>query len=664
MDLSAAGSLDDLASGFEHAPAVLGIWEGPDLVTVAINRRGRDVLPQARIGRPLAEGHTEMELQYLQHAREVYRTGRPVSGREWRAQVARPDGTFADYWFDFDYVPWYADDGTVRGVVAHACDVTGQVQARRAAETRTKLATRRLQRAHDTVLQLQRALLPPGVPILPGLRIAARYVLADEDTAAGGDWYDVVPVAGGAVALVVGDVVGHGVEASTIMGQLRTVVRERLIAGAGLADAVGAADRYASVLAGAGATTVCAAVLDPATGELEYASAGHPPILVVRADGTAAYLTAATGGPLGTGDGVGRGFRTGRERLATEDLLLLYTDGLVERPGRTPAQSTVQLSQIAAGTARNEAMPADHYDTDVDRVCAQTIELLVRDTGFTDDITLLAVQRTTPAEPFEARADAVAYAVPDLRARLDDWLTGLGADVVDSLALRHAVGELVSNAAEHAYRDAAEPGPVEVRAELLPTGAVEVTVADHGVWAERPAAEPGDEHAWPPRGHGLALARSLVDDLRIQRGPRGTTGRLSKTLTHAVPLLTPWTRRAGTRPDSGRDAGAFRAEIVPGDGAGPEPRVVLAGPLELPVRADLRTALLRVTRGGTRSAVADLDAVTILSSCAVQVLHEALAATAANGAELRLVAAPGTPAQHVLSLVRLPHDSGLPEPLA
>ncbi|HWB36169.1 MAG TPA: PP2C family protein-serine/threonine phosphatase, partial [Rugosimonospora sp.] len=194
----------------------------------------------------------------------------------------------------------------------------------------------------DTVGALQRALLPATVPVVAGARIAARYLLADDEAGAGGDWYDALALPGGRVALVVGDVVGHGIGATAAMAQLGAILRARLRDGAGPAEAVRCLDRYAAEVPAARASTLCLAVLACGTGELEYHTAGHPPPLLVSG-GQARYLPGSGGGPLGTGGPI----RFARTRMAPDDLLLLYTDGLVERPGRGAAGSTVELARAA-----------------------------------------------------------------------------------------------------------------------------------------------------------------------------------------------------------------------------------------------------------------------------------------------------------------------------
>src|SRR6185437_13524377 len=151
----------------------------------------------------------------------------------------------------------------------------------------------------------------------------------------------------GTVALVVGDVVGHGVAASGAMGQLRAVLQERLADGADLLAALGAVDRFARRLPAAHAATVCVALVDQRDGAITYSTAGHPPPLVISAGGETRYLTVTGGSPLATSGT----FPVAADRLEPGDMLLLYSDGVLERHGRDVITSTVELARVAADVA-------------------------------------------------------------------------------------------------------------------------------------------------------------------------------------------------------------------------------------------------------------------------------------------------------------------------
>ncbi len=183
--------------------------------------------------------------------------------REWRMQFDRDgSGVPQEMYLNFTVVPRRSADGVIVGLNLAGNDVTDKVRQFHGAQEQAAEAERRYTQTRDVLTTLQRELLPPGLPVLPGTRIAGSYLLADADTAAGGDWFDTTPLPDGRVALVVGDVVGHGVAASAAMGQLRAVLADRLADGAGIAEALGAVDRWACRTPTARAATVCVAVLD------------------------------------------------------------------------------------------------------------------------------------------------------------------------------------------------------------------------------------------------------------------------------------------------------------------------------------------------------------------------------------------------------------------
>ncbi|MFC8047914.1 SpoIIE family protein phosphatase [Nocardia sp. NPDC057353] len=423
-------------------------------------------------------------------------------------------------------------------------------------------AEQRFERARDVIDAMQRALLPRGVPVLPGLEIAASYLLADTETAAGGDWFDAVALPGGRVALVVGDVVGHGVQASAIMGQLRVLLWDRLSETGDMALALEAVDRLALRVRAARAATVCVVVLDFGTGELGYVTAGHPPPLIVPAAGQPRYLPPTGAGPLATNGA----FHLGHDLIDPGDLVLLYTDGILERPGRELAGASVELAQVAADVAADRAL-ASSEPTTVERVAVQTLELLTRATGHTDDITLLVAQRTAPVTGFAAVAPAVSETVAEVRTALAKWLDAAHIGAADAHAVQHAVGELVTNAVEHAYRDAGRPGPVEVTAEIVGTGDLRVLVRDEGRWRE-PAADPAGY-----RGRGLAMVGRLVDACAVEHPGGCTEVHLDHQLQRPARLLTADTLSPGpvAVPDA---AAALRIEH---EGPG---RLRIAGPID------------------------------------------------------------------------------------
>ncbi|MGY1606247.1 SpoIIE family protein phosphatase [Geodermatophilus sp. SYSU D00700] len=353
---------------------------------------------------------------------------------------------------------------------------------------------------------LQRSLLPGRLPVLDRLAVTARYLPAVQGTSAGGDWYDVLPLPGGAVAVAVGDVVGNGAPAAAVMGQLRSALAGLLLAGLPPARALDVLDRFAGHVAGARVSTVACLRLEPDTGRLAYSCAGHPPPLLADGGGVTGrsdYLDGGLGPALGLPPSGPR--REATRTLSPGATLVLYTDGLVERRGATLDDGLDRLA--AAVTARR----SDPLPALVDGVLGD----LVDGNGSNDDVAVVAV-RLLPA-PLRLDLPAEPVRLAQVRRAVRRWALDarLPAGAVEDLLL--TVGEATGNAAEHAYRDADGPGRVVVELGLDGAGAgVAVSVADTGTW-RRPPADPGS------RGRGLQIVSVLADDVDLSAGPAGTT---------------------------------------------------------------------------------------------------------------------------------------------
>ncbi|GAA1736022.1 hypothetical protein GCM10009809_34000 [Isoptericola hypogeus] len=205
--------------------------------------------------------------------------------------------------------------------------------------------------------ELQHAMLTQDLPRRDDLAVAAEYRPATRGLEVGGDWYDAFMVDPTTVALCVGDVVGHGLPAATTMGQLRTATRALAAPGLGPGAVLRLVDRFVGRHhAGFGATLVHAE-LDTRDGLLRYACAGHPPPLLVRADGTARYLWDGRSVPLGV-PGPHAGRAAGAVRLDRGDAVLLYTDGVAERRDRPLHDGLDRLLAVAAAHAGDPDLPA------------------------------------------------------------------------------------------------------------------------------------------------------------------------------------------------------------------------------------------------------------------------------------------------------------------
>ncbi|MBO3738674.1 SpoIIE family protein phosphatase [Actinoplanes flavus] len=633
---------------FDEMPLMVIGMEGPRHRIRALTgmyRRyiGRDDV----IGVPLLEVFPELTGQRASAVFDrVLATGRSESVRDFRIHYDHPEaGEPVEIFLDFDTTARLGPDGEPAGVVVHVQDVTARVRERQAVQAQAAEAQRRYERARDVVGALQRELLPAGLPVLPGAEVAASYLLADEETAAGGDWFDVVPLPGGPVALVVGDVVGHGVRASAAMGQLRAVLQDRLAESGDVRAAFAAVDRMARRVPGARAATVCVVLLDPGDGTLTWCSAGHPPPLVAGSGG-ARFLPVSGDGPLGAG----ASYRVMRDRLEPDEVVLLYSDGIIERPGREPAAATAELSLVVGDVVAGRGFHGDTRSSAVEKACTQTLELLVRQSGHADDITLLAAQRRRGVPRLRLRTTAEA-AVRGCRTAVQDWVSALEAGDDDRMSLVHAAVELVTNAYQHARPDAAHT-TVTVTADLDESGEARLSVADDGRWRER--ARPGDDDFRRDHGLGLSMTAGFVDDLTVDRRDDGTTVTVRRRLSRPARLLTADRIGAGmSRPVAEKVADLL---LILDQPHAPASRIAVHGPLDSDTAHQLRAELDRHTLGGTHELVVDLTAVTHLASAGVAELHRTNPGTDGElRYPLRLFAPAGSTAQHVLSLVGLPH---------
>jgi hypothetical protein len=194
---------------------------------------------------------------------------------------------------------------------------------------------------HRISSTLQAAMLPPASNLST---VAARYLPAVGGLAVGGDWYDVVSLDDHRRAVVVGDCVGSGLEAATVMAQLRTAARTMLIEGHDPASTVAGVDLYAAQLDGALCTTMICAIFDRAAGSVTYCRAGHPPALLVRGD-EVMWLDAPGGPPLAIG---GAPRRNVTHDVEHGDVVVLFSDGLVERRGETIDDGLARLADACA----------------------------------------------------------------------------------------------------------------------------------------------------------------------------------------------------------------------------------------------------------------------------------------------------------------------------
>ena len=323
-------------------------------------------------------------------------------------------------------------------------------------------------REREGALMLQRSMLPQSLPRLPGVETGHRYVPSSSGAEVGGDWFDVVALAGGRVAFAIGDATGHGLRAAATMGQLRTAVRT--LAGLDLAPAellrrLNTIGRDIAQHSDDPLLATCLyAVYDPAAGVCTLAKAGHvPPVLVAREDGRwrAVPLDLPQGAPLGVDEA---SFEEVRIELAEGTLLVLFTDGLIEARGEDITAGLDRLCALLPPVVGSGAGLEEICDRLIDEVRPHTEERL------SDDVALLVARLGgLPGDrvagwTFTAERQVVRRARRKVRETLRSWDLPELADRAELL-----VSELVTNAVRYAR------GPIEVRLVRGRSLLVEVT---------------------------------------------------------------------------------------------------------------------------------------------------------------------------------------------
>jgi PAS domain S-box-containing protein len=404
----------------------------------------------------------------------------------WAGTTVEHSGSAAAIWIDLDGCPPLGAEDRI--LLALLCGSLGQALSR----------ARLLDQEREVALALQHAVLGPG-RMPPGF--AARYEPATPPLEIGGDWYDVAELPDGRVGIIVGDCVGRGLPAASVMGQLRSACRALLLDSRGPGAALAALDRFAALIPDALATTVFCGVLDPATGTLTYASAGHPPGILVLPDGTIKLLDEGRSLALALAPERPRGEATAQ--VPEGALLLLYTDGLVER--RRVDMDVTTARAAALLQAGQQAPVSDLADT--------VMAGLAPPGGFEDDVALLVYRRPATLEVnFPADPDELA----PVRRQLRGWLGQLSLDPLVTQDVLIAACEACANAIEHGYRGQ-RAGMVRLRAEASGPDLL-LTVTDRGRW--RPPRQLRE------RGHGLKLIRATMREVNITSGDAGTTVRM------------------------------------------------------------------------------------------------------------------------------------------
>ncbi|MFE0385722.1 SpoIIE family protein phosphatase [Streptomyces bungoensis] len=401
---------------------------------------------------------------------------------------------------------------------------------------------RRYTREHAMAVTLQHSLLPRALPELSVLDVAYRYLPAQAGV--GGDWFDVIPLSGTRVALVVGDVVGHGLHAAATMGRLRTAVHnfasldmpveellgrlDELVAQID-AEEVAAAEDGQAMISGA---TCQYAVYDPVTGRLAIATAGHPGPAVVRPDGTVEFPPLPVSPPLGLCAGLP--VETAELTVPEGSRLVLYTDGLIEDRTRDLDAGLEALRDALTGPDRTP-----------EATCATVVEAMLSDRP-RDDVALLVARthRLGPEEVAEWDVPRDPAAVGPVRAACSRRLTEWGLEEV-AFTAELILSELITNA----IRYAAEPVTVRLLRRVPKNdsagGTLIIEVSDGSSTSPRlRRAKVTDEG-----GRGLFLVARFAERWGTRYTPTGKVIWAEQSLHHATAseaedlgeiLLGPW----------------------------------------------------------------------------------------------------------------------------
>jgi anti-sigma regulatory factor (Ser/Thr protein kinase)/PAS domain-containing protein len=479
----------------DRVPALVALVHGPDHRLAYVNDAYVVAFGLRPTGEPARRALPELdEIGLLPLLDQVLRSGKPRTVKSRKA----PDGRS----YTFTCTPVTEGHGGGgggsggSGVLVFATDVTDHAEA----AERLRASERR---QRETAVTLQRSLLPQELEEPDDLRIAATYLPGGTEAAVGGDWYDVITLGGGRTALVIGDVMGRGVRAAAVMGQLRTAVRAYARLDLPPHEILQLLDGLAMEIDANQIATCAYAIHDPNEGKLVYASAGHLPILVRDESGVVLRADEPTGPPLGTG---GWMHASGSIPLGPGSTAVLYTDGLVERRDEDLDEGIAALERALAGATGTPQVICDR---------------LVRSAGVTaehdDDVAVMVIQHPAHTGPdgdlFRNAALELlggVEAAPRARAFASGVLTSWRFPVeLHDLGVL-AVSELVANSLQH--------GTPPMRLRLRRTDRrliVEVTDGDDHL-PRRRRAEAGDES-----GRGIAIVATIASNWGSRRTPGG-----------------------------------------------------------------------------------------------------------------------------------------------
>ncbi|WP_327135633.1 serine/threonine-protein phosphatase [Streptomyces sp. NBC_01343] len=498
--LAAVPSLDELSvrEVLGRLPALVALVHGPEHRVAYVNDAYTAGFGPRPAGAPAHETLPELgELGLLPLLDQVQRSGKPRTAKNRTAPGGTSSYTVTCTPVEFPKAGTEGEaDPQHTGVLIHLADVTDHAEA----VERLRASERRQREAAVT---LQRSLLPQELEQPDDLRIAATYQPGGTEAAVGGDWYDVITLGAGRTALVIGDVMGRGVRAAAVMGQLRTAVRAYARLDLPPHEVLQLLDGLAAEIDASQIATCVYAVHDPNEGLLAYASAGHLPILVRDEDGTVRRAADPTGPPLGTGGWL---HTSGTIALGPGSTAVLYTDGLVERRGEDIDEGVAALERALSGAQGTPAV-----------ICDRLMRALGVDADHDDDVAVMVLQ-----QPSRTGADAELFhnaalellggveAAPRARAFASGVLASwrFPVELCDLGVL--AASELVANSLQH--------GTPPMRLRLRRTDRrliIEVTDGDDHL-PRRRRAEPADE-----TGRGISIIATIASSWGSRRTPGG-----------------------------------------------------------------------------------------------------------------------------------------------
>jgi anti-sigma regulatory factor (Ser/Thr protein kinase) len=371
------------------------------------------------------------------------------------------------------------------------------------------------ERTYRVADRLQRALLPEAFPRLPGAKFDAAYRPASSEAEVGGDWYDAFALPDGRIAISMGDVAGHGLEAATVMGEIRQAMRTASVTEASPAGVLEQINSVINLRKGIGMVTAIFGYYQPALRELTYAVAGHPPPVITIADGFTGFLPGG-GVPLGVESEINASDWT--ITLPPRSCIVFYTDGMTEY-GR----------DVLAGEKKLLEASIRAFTHDQDNPALALQERIFDAAVNRDDAATLTLSCERGALPEEIRFTAIPLVAPIARSFLHRFCDEHAISASARFSLITAVGEALANAVEHAYYGE-QPGEVYLRARA-DDETINIEVEDHGAW--RPFQK-RDE-----RGRGIVLMHELMDRVWITSAQNKTVIRLVMNREHEEPGLPP-----------------------------------------------------------------------------------------------------------------------------